>query len=126
MSEEHKAEEVEVTVETVERPEGAEKPKKKSPGESVGQVITNMMDSLESALVGRGNAVMVRVNDEALSKLDSLVASGICKSRSESAAFLLQRGIESSEALFARIESVTDQIQSLRQELQEWVQSPSE
>jgi hypothetical protein len=121
MSEEKKAEEVEVKVETV---EAAAKPKKNA-GESVGQVITNVMDTLESALVGRGNSVMVRVNDEALSKLDTLVAGGICKSRSESAAFLLQRGIESSEALFARIESVTDQIQSLRQELQDWVQEAS-
>jgi len=121
MSEEKKAEEVEVKVETV---EAAARPKK-NPGESVGQVITNVMDTLESALVGRGNSVMVRVNDEALNKLDTLVAGGICKSRSESAAFLLQRGIESSEALFARIEAVTDQIQSLRQELQDWVQEAS-
>ena len=120
MSEENKAEEVEVKVET----EAAGKPKK-SPGESVGQVITSVMDTLESALVGRGNSVMVRVNDEALKKLDTLVAGGICKSRSESAAFLLQKGIESTEALFSRIESVTDQIQSLRQELQDWVQEES-
>ena len=119
MSEENKAEEVEVKVETA---EATEKPKKKSPGESVGQVITNVMDTLETALVGRGNSVMVRVNDDALQKLDTLVAGGICKSRSESAAFLLQKGIEGSEALFGRIESVTDQIQNLQQELQDWVQ----
>jgi hypothetical protein len=119
MSEENKAKEVEVKIETAEE---TEKPKKKSPGESVGQVITNVMDTLETALVGRGNSVMVRVNDEALQKLDTLVAGGICKSRSESAAFLLQKGIEGSEALFGRIESVTDQIQSLQQELQDWVQ----
>ena len=121
MSEENKAKEVEVEVK-VETAEATEKSKKKSPGESVGQVITNVMDTLETALVGRGNSVMVRVNDDALQKLDTLVAGGICKSRSESAAFLLQKGIEGSEALFGRIESVTDQIQNLQQELQDWVQ----
>jgi hypothetical protein len=52
-----------------------------------------------------------------------LVASGICKSRSESAAFLLQQGIESSEALFTRIEDVTNQITSMRRELLDWVQN---
>ena len=119
MSEENKAEEVEVKVETA---EATEKPRKKSAGESVGQVITNVMDTLETALVGRGNSVMVRVNDEALRKLDTLVAGGICKSRSESAAFLLQRGIESNEAMFAHIAEVTGEIATLRQELADWVQ----
>jgi hypothetical protein len=93
-----------------------------SAGESVGKAINTIMDTLETALTGRGNTVMVRVNDEALAKLDMLVASGICSSRSESAAFLLQQGIESSAALFSRISEVTDQITAMRQELQEWVQ----
>ena len=56
-----------------------------------------------------------------VAKLDMLIAAGICKSRSESAAFLLQRGIESSGALFDRIESVTNKITSLRHELLESV-----
>ena len=98
-----------------------ENPKAKTAGESVGQAIHSFVDTLEVALAGRGNAVMVRVNDEALEKLDMLVASGICGSRSESAAFLLQRGIESSEALFSRISEVTTQITSMREELQDWV-----
>ena len=92
-----------------------------SAGESVGKAINSIMDTLETALTGRGNTVMVRVNDEALEKLDMLVASGICSSRSESAAFLLQQGIEHSESLFARISDVTGQITSMREELQEWV-----
>ena len=59
----------------------------------------------------------MRVNDDALKKLDTLVAGGICKSRSESAAFLLQRGIDSSGALYDRIQSVTSQITRMREEL---------
>ncbi len=93
-----------------------------SAGGSVGKALTNIMETLETALTGRGNTVMVRVNDEALEKLDMLVASGICSSRSESAAFLLQQGIERSGPLFDRIADVTTKITSLRDELQEWVQ----
>jgi Arc/MetJ-type ribon-helix-helix transcriptional regulator len=118
MMEEH---EVEVEVNEVEVNEPKPKSQAQSAGESVGKAINSIMESLEAALTGRGNTVMVRVNDEALEKLDMLVASGICGSRSEAAAFLLQRGIESSEPLFMRISDVTEQITTLRQELQEWV-----
>jgi len=97
--------------------------KKESGSASVSKAINSFMSSLEAALSGRGNSVMVRVNDEALEKLDMLVAAGICKSRSESAAFLLQRGIESSAQLFDRIESVTSKITQLREELLESVQN---
>ena len=117
------SEEVEVQVEvTEEKPTGEEKPKSQSTSDTVGKAINTFMETLESALTGRGNSVMVRVNDEALEKLDMLVAAGICKSRSESAAFLLQRGIEGSKDLFARISSVTQEITSMRQELLDWVQ----
>jgi hypothetical protein len=98
-----------------------EETKKKGAGDSVSKAISSVMETLESALTGRGNSVMVRVNDEALTKLDMLVAAGICKSRSESAAFLLQRGIESSASLFDRIASVTGQITRLREDLLESV-----
>jgi hypothetical protein len=103
--------EVEVEVEIV------EDEKKAGTSPSVGKAINSIVGSLEAALTGRGNAVMVRVNDEALEKLDMLIEAGICKSRSESAAFLLQRGIDSSGALFDRIQSVTAQISKMRDEL---------
>jgi hypothetical protein len=90
---------------------------KESKSACVGKAINSFMGSLEAALSGRGNAVMVRVNDEALAKLDMLVEAGICKSRSESVAFLLQRGIDSSGTLYDRITSVTSQITKMREEL---------
>ncbi len=99
-----------------------EEPRKRPAGDSVSKALTSFMESLEAALTGRGNSVMVRVNDETLAKLDMLVASGICKSRAESAAILLQRGIESSGALFDRIESVTNRITQLREDLLKSVQ----
>jgi hypothetical protein len=91
--------------------------KKESTGANVGKAINSFMESLEVALSGRGNAVMIRVNDDALAKLDMLIEAGICKSRSESAAFLLQRGIDSSGALYDRITSVTSEITRLREDL---------
>jgi len=106
----------------IEEPVVQEPPKKKAASESVTKAINSFMETLESALSGRGNSVMVRVNDEALAKLDMLVQAGICKSRSESAAFLLQRGIEGSAKLFDRIESVTAKITKLRADLLSSVQ----
>jgi hypothetical protein len=108
---------VEVEVEVVEGEKASKEEKAVPTSASVSKAINSIVGSLEAALTGRGNAVMVRVNDEALAKLDMLVEAGICKSRSESAAFLLQRGIDSSGALFDRIQSVTAQISKMRQEL---------
>jgi hypothetical protein len=117
VAENHEVEvEVEV-VEEVEEVEGEKKAAGASAGASVGKAINSIVGSLEAALSGRGNAVMVRVNDEALAKLDMLIEAGICKSRSESAAFLLQRGIDSSGALYDRIQSVTSQITKMREDL---------
>ena len=115
--------EQEVTVEIVQENKPTIKDTGKKAGESVGHVIGSFVDTLEVALTGRGNTVMVRVHDDALALLDMLIDAGICKSRSESAAFLLQRGIESSASMFDRIGDVTGKITQMRQELQDWVQT---
>lgn len=78
--------------------------------ETVGQ-------ALGEALQGRGNVVMVRVNDEALHHLDMLVEAEITKSRSESAALLINEGIKANQALFERISEITHQIAELRAQL---------
>ena len=124
MTEEHQVE-VEV-VETTEKTKVDAQVVGKKAGESVGNVIGSIVETLEVALSGRGNTVMVRVNDEALKKLDMLIAAGICKSRSESVAFLLQRGMQASAPMFDRIGDVTTKITSLREELRNWVQQESE
>ena len=124
MTEEHPVE-----VEVVETPE-KKKPDPQVVGkravESVGNVLGGIVETLEVALSGRGNTVMVRVHDDALAKLDMLIAAGICKSRSESAAFLLQRGIEASAPMYDRIGDVTAKITSLQEDLLQWVQEESE
>jgi hypothetical protein len=82
--------------------------------------------TLAEALQGRGNVVMVRVNDEALAHLDMLVEAEVTKSRSGSAAFLINEGIQANEALFKRISAITDQIAELREQLRQEVKLPSQ
>ncbi len=84
--------------------------------ENVGQV-------LGAALQGRGNVVMVRVNDDTLKKLDMLVEAEVTKSRSESAALLINEGIKANDTLFARITEIANQISDLRAKLRESVKT---
>lgn len=81
----------------------------------------NLGKALGSALQDRANVVMVRVNNDSLSYLDMLVEADVTKSRSESAAFLINEGIKANEALFNRIREITDQIASLKSQLRQSV-----
>ena len=84
--------------------------------------VESLGQALGSAMQGRGNAVMVRVNDEALQHLDMLVEAEVTGSRSESAAYLINEGINANPELFAKIKDITDQIAALRQQLKESVE----
>jgi hypothetical protein len=77
--------------------------------------------ALGSALQDRANVVMVRVNNDSLRYLDMLVEADITKSRSESAAFLINEGIKANETLFNKIRDITDQIAALKAQLRETV-----
>ena len=97
----------------------------KSINDAIKQVekqVENLGKALTSALQDRANVVMVRVNDDSLAYLDMLVEADITKSRSESAAFLINEGIKSNEELFNRIRQITDQIAALKSRLREAVQ----
>src|SRR5215510_16602965 len=86
-------------------------------GEAINKATESIGKAIESALSARDHVVMVRVNDEALRKLDALVQSGIFKSRSESAAFLIGEGIKAQSALFDSISQKIEEIERLRSEL---------
>ncbi len=73
--------------------------------------------AIEKALEGREFPLMVRVNKDALKRIDDLVEAGIFRSRSESAAFLISEGIKAQAALFDRIYEKIREIERLRQEL---------
>ena len=63
----------------------------------------------------------IRVNDECNQKLNMLVEAGLFRSRSESAAFLIQEGIKSQRSLFDKIASKLKKIDQIREELKEIV-----
>ncbi len=72
---------------------------------------------IDKALVARNTVLTIRVNDESNKKLRMLVDVGLFKSRSESAAFLIQEGIKSQEALFAKISTKLKRIDKIKDEL---------
>lgn len=83
--------------------------------------VESLGKAVASAMENRANVVMVRVNDDALQHMDMLVEAEITKSRSESAAFLINEGVKANSDLYEKISSVTDQIAALRVQLREMV-----
>ena len=65
----------------------------------------------------RGNVVMVRLTDAAVTRLDDLVEGGLFGSRSEAAAFLIGAGIEAQHQLFERVGKHSAEIKRIRQSL---------
>jgi len=94
-------------------------------GEVLNKATESISKAIESALAARDHVVMVRVNDESLRQLDALVQSGIFKSRSEAAAFLISEGIKAQDALFARISERIKEIERLRSELKDIITTPN-
>ena len=114
---------VELEVNSEEINETAEEVEAKAKGRDV---LSMIKGALDTALVGRGNVIMVRVNDETLKAIDMLVESGVCKSRSEGAAFLIDQGIKASNELYNRIGGITEQIAELKSKLREIVGGESQ
>jgi Arc/MetJ-type ribon-helix-helix transcriptional regulator len=86
-------------------------------GEVINKATESIGKAIDSALAARDHVVMVRVNDEALKKIDALAQSGIFKSRSEAAAFLISEGVKAQADLFQRIEQKIGEIERLKSEL---------
>ena len=86
-------------------------------GEVLNRATESIGKAIESALSARDHVVMVRVNDESLKRLDALVQSGIFKSRSEAAAFLISEGVKAQQTLFERISERINEIERLQSEL---------
>lgn len=90
-------------------------------GNQVEKFATKTAESIkrviDKALASRNTVLTIRVNDESNKKLSMLVEAGLFKSRSESAAFLIQEGIKSQEPLFSKISSKLSKIDKIREEL---------
>ncbi|MEE2884951.1 MAG: DUF883 family protein [Chloroflexota bacterium] len=76
--------------------------------------INETRDAVRSA---RDSVVMVRINKTSLSRIDELVEAKIVRSRSEAAAFLIDKGIESKQDLFDIMAEKLEQIRQTRDEL---------
>ncbi len=72
---------------------------------------------IDKALASRNTVLTIRVNDESNAKMNMLVDAGLFKSRSESAAFLIQEGIKKREDLFAKIAGKLEKMEKIREEL---------
>jgi hypothetical protein len=83
----------------------------------VGETLGEALKGITACCSGRNNVVMVRVDDESLKRVDQLVDSGIFRSRSESAAWLIARGIAAEAVVFSKLESKVEEINRLKEEL---------
>jgi len=72
---------------------------------------------IDRALASRNTVLTIRVNDESNKKLNMLVEAGLFKSRSESAAFLIEEGLKSQEMLFLKITDKLEKMEKIRDEL---------
>ena len=92
-------------------------------GDSVGKFATKTFESIkhsiDKSLDSRNTVMTIRVNEEANRRLNMLVDAGIFKSRSESAAFLIEEGIKQQESLFSRIKEKLETIDKLKNELKD-------
>jgi Arc/MetJ-type ribon-helix-helix transcriptional regulator len=90
-------------------------------GDQMERLATKTAESIkkaiDKALASRNTVLTIRVNEESNKKLNMLVETGLFRSRSESAAFLIEAGIRSQDALFSRIKDKLETIDKIREEL---------
>jgi len=92
-------------------------------GDSVGKIATRTVESIKKtidlALVSRNTVLTIRVNDEANEKLGMLVETGLFKSRSESAAYLIEEGIKHQKPLFEKVAKKLEEIGKLKDDIKD-------
>ncbi len=92
-------------------------------GDSVGRFATKTFESIkqtiDKSLDSRNTVLTIRVNEEANKKLNMLVDAGIFKSRSESAAFLIEEGTKHQQGLFKKISEKLEKIDKIKDELKD-------
>ncbi len=83
------------------------------------RTVESLKKTIDRALSSRNTVLTIRVNDDANRNLNTLVEAGLFKSRSESAAFLIEEGIKQQEAIFQKISQKMEKIEKLKGELSE-------
>ena len=99
-------------------------------GKEVEKIAVKTAESIkkviDKALSSRNTVLTIRVNDESNRRLNMLVEAGLFKSRSESAAFLIQEGIKSQESLFTKITDKLIKVEKIKKELKGIVEKEME
>ncbi len=91
-------------------------------GDSIGKFTERTIETIREAFDRSGlkNTVLtVRITEQANKKLNMLVEAGLFKSRSESAAFLIEEGIKHRDELFKKIDDKMETIQKIKEELKD-------
>ena len=83
------------------------------------RTIESIKETLDKSMNARNTVLTIRVNEEANHKLNMLVDAGIFKSRSESAAFLIEEGIKHQAGLFEKIKEKLKNIEKIKDELKD-------
>jgi Arc/MetJ-type ribon-helix-helix transcriptional regulator len=93
-------------------------------GKTVAKVIEESLETLEQA-VGRVSTTVlsVRISDEDLRIIDSLVEGGVFRSRSEAVAFFTHRGIECSKDWIEKVKDKLEEIRKLQREIRSEIDS---
>ena len=81
------------------------------------RTVESIKKVVDKTLSARNTVLTIRVDEDSNKKMNMLVEAGIFRSRSESAAFLIQEGIRSQENLFSRITSKLEKIDKIKKEL---------
>jgi Arc/MetJ-type ribon-helix-helix transcriptional regulator len=105
--------------------ENTEEKKKKGAFDEFGEQVEKFANrtaesikkAIDKALSSRNTVLTIRVNDESNEKINRLVESGLFKTRSESAAFLIMQGIKAQQDLFDKIEGKIKRMEKIKQEL---------
>ena len=86
--------------------------------ESLSAIGRDISRTIERAMSAKDEYVVaVKVSPQAQEKLEQLVQAGVFHSRAEAAGFLIDEGIKTQEALFARVEQKLAEIERLKAEL---------
>jgi Arc/MetJ-type ribon-helix-helix transcriptional regulator len=90
-------------------------------GTQVEKFATKTAESIKKVfdrtVASRNTVLSIRVSEECDRKLRMLVDAGLFKSRSESAAFLIEEGIKNQDPLLTKISSQMHKIDKIKKEL---------
>lgn len=93
-------------------------------GKTVAKVIEESLEALEQAVGKVSTTVLsVRISDEDLRIIDSLVEGGVFRSRSEAVAFFTHRGIECSKEWIEKVRDKLEEISRLQKEIRSEIDS---